>query len=197
MAIRRLSQASIRTGAKSNKFWDQTTELSGFHTIASQTLTSDTAIVSFTGIPSTYKILNIRVIGRTTSTSNNNWYVKFNNSPSGHRRYFIYNVGTAAASSGYESTFTSESNTSAGTISNDSRAASYFGYWDATIIDYADTNKNKTLLARNGRADGTNGLVGQIALGFSSTDAINQIDFTCPDGSSFKQYSRFSLYGIK
>ncbi len=75
-------------------------------------------------------------------------------------------------------------------------AASIFGAGVTTILDYTNTNKNKTHRGLAGfDANGS----GQIVLNsglIPITAALTQIDIF-PDSGNFAQYCQFALYGIK
>jgi hypothetical protein len=75
-----------------------------------------------------------------------------------------------------------------------SAAASIFGAGIVDILDYANTNKYKTLRALAGVDFNGSGRVGLTSGLWQSTSAINAITL---EGSSFVQYSSFALYGIK
>ena len=77
-----------------------------------------------------------------------------------------------------------------------SQTASSFGVTILDILDYADTNKNKTFRSLAG--DDVNG-GGDIMINsnlFVTTSAINALNLTLSAGN-FAQYSQFALYGIK
>jgi hypothetical protein len=81
-----------------------------------------------------------------------------------------------------------------------SATASAFGALIIDILDYANTNKKKTLRSLNG-SQGNNTSVADIALTsglWNSTSAITSISIT---GESYSgglpEYSQFALYGIK
>ena len=69
MSIKRLSGAGLTT-PKSNKLWDQTTFQSGMFALATVTLTSTASSIIFSGIPSTYTHLQLRILGRSDSSGN-------------------------------------------------------------------------------------------------------------------------------
>ena len=77
------------------------------------------------------------------------------------------------------------------------RTASIFGVGVVDILDYANTNKYKTLRVLDGYD--SNG-AGELALqsgSWRNTNAITSITITEYNGNNFQQYSHFALYGIK
>ena len=64
------------------------------------------------------------------------------------------------------------------------------------ILDYANTNKNKTIRALDGLDNNGSGTVAFSSSLWSSTSAINSIEISGL-GGTIQQYSSFALYGIK
>ena len=158
------------------------------------------SVVDFTSIPATYKHLQIRAIGRMTNagSSTNTISMRINsdtgNSYTNHRIL------------GENATVYAQNNVSV--IYFDQMAqwplasstASAFGAVIIDILDYANTNKYKTLRSLNG-SHGNNTSVADIGLTsgvWMSTSAITSISIT---GTSYSgglaEYSQFALYGIK
>jgi hypothetical protein len=158
----------------------------------------------FTSIPSTYTHLQIRGIGQTNRGTYNidGFSIQFNNDTA--TNYATHSVNSNGASGGSPTASSSTSNTSLAGIGI--FGTSVGGYWGNTvfdILDYANTNKYKTV--RNLSGTDTNGVVdsgfyGYIGL-FSglwmSTSSITSIKIFPQIGSSFNQYTQFALYGIK
>jgi hypothetical protein len=168
-----------------------------FESIATVSVGSGGAAnVEFTSIPATFTHLQVRAIARTTRTgSSGNDYlgIKFNSdSGSNYAYHLLYGNG---------STVTAQASTSSTTIYNgnaprDGATASIYGVNVFDILDYANTNKYKTVRTLGG-AD-TNG-AGQITFSsglWMSTSAITSITLS-PESDSWKQYSTFALYGIR
>lgn len=154
--------------------------------------------ITFSSIPSTYSHLQIRYISRCNRADvTDSLAVRFNSdSGANYTRHILY---------GYNSTVgaladTGETYSRSGINSAANATANVFaaGVWD--ILDYASTNKYKTLRFLGGSEDNT-------ALGselkytsglWSSTSAISSMTFYAQTGSAnFVQYSSFALYGIK
>jgi len=67
------------------------------------------------------------------------------------------------------------------------------------LLDYANTNKYKTVRALSGvdyNAASPPGYIRLISGNWRSFDAVTSLTII-PEASNFSQYSRFSLYGIK
>ena len=166
-----------------------------YDALATVTLSASTASVTFAGIPSGYKHLQVRLIAKTDRALNRDGIkVTYNNDTStSYVSHYLYGDGASAAA-GYDSITTWSGIYRA---SGNSSASNIFGTIVYDILDYANTNKNKT-----GRYLGgvdLNG-AGEIYLGstlFTKTDAISSISFAPVIGTNFLQYSSFALYGVK
>jgi hypothetical protein len=76
-----------------------------------------------------------------------------------------------------------------------------FGVSIVDILDYANTNKYKTVRVLsgvdfNGTLAGYGGYVGPLSGNWRNTSAITSIKINAQTGN-FTQYSQFALYGIK
>ena len=152
--------------------------------------------ISFTSIPSTYSHLQIRAITRTTATGDvTGAFHRLNfNSDTGNN--YTFHVMKGDGSTATAAAITPFGNALAERTSTAFQSSGVFGalIWD--ILDYANTNKYKTLRALAGF---DNNGSGQIALNSSSwmnTATVTQIDIT-PAANNWAQYSSFALYGIK
>jgi hypothetical protein len=65
------------------------------------------------------------------------------------------------------------------------------------ILDYANTNKNKTIRSLAGSDANGSGTIWFGSIAWLSTSAITSLSFNIESGSNFTQYSSFALYGIK
>lgn len=151
--------------------------------IATQTLGSATATVTFSGIPGTYT--DLRIVYASTASSDAGNYLRFNSdSGSNYSRTNLYGNGSAAGSdrqsnvTGIYGPFTMSSNVTTNLID---------------VINYSNTTTNKTVLVRAGAAN--NSTLATVGL-WRSTSAITSIVITC-DGANFVSGSTFTLYGIK
>lgn len=150
--------------------------------------------ITFSSIPSTYKHLQIRGIARTATA---NWLTATFNSDTTagvYRSHYLYGQGTTAIA-GDNGTNASGSGMYFGPYLG-ATTANVFGVNITDILDYSNTNKNKTV--RTMWAYENNGNGGdQIWLEsnlYMSTNAITSITLNL---STFQQYSSFALYGVK
>ena len=166
-----------------------------FDSIATTNITTNTASVTFSSIPANYKHLQVRCIVRDDSLfAERALFVEINgNSPSGSNAYHILSGNGSSASS---SAATSQGRWS-DTISVPaaSATANIFGAVIIDVLDYANTNKTKTLRALGGYdANGTGKVVFSSYL-YNSTNAISSL--VLYTNQNVISGSSFALYGIK
>jgi len=153
--------------------------------------------ISFSSIPSTYKHLQIRAIGRQ-SGANTGYAAQLRvngNSGSNYTQHRLRGNGTTATAAAY----TAQTSISIGGWPAANSSASIFGTIIIDILDYTDTNKYKTIRYLQGTDQNSatdSNIFFDSGFMFANTNAITQIDII-PDGTSFVQYSQFALYGIK
>jgi hypothetical protein len=172
-----------------------TPEVGDYESIQTYTLTGSQATISFTSIASTYKHLQLRIMGRSTRTSDtqNSFIYTFNGSTSGygytHRLYG--NGGTASADAPLGSTY------SFGVpIATDASASNVMGIAVMDILDYANTNKNKTTRIFGGNDQNGSGEIHFNSGLWQNTAAINRIDLSV-DSFNWAAKTTIALYGIK
>jgi len=157
-----------------------------YESIATTTLGSAQSTITFSSIPSTYKHLQIRYSANCTATGNP--IVRFNGDTGSNYAYHIlYGTGTSAAAvAGSAQTFMYLGTT----YSN----ANVFNGGVIDILDYANTNKTKTMRVLCGAENNSAGEVALFSGLWNSTSAISSLTITL---ANFTQYSSFALYGIK
>jgi hypothetical protein len=171
---------------------------SWFESIATVTVGSGGAAnVEFTSIPGTYSHLQIRGISRSNKTNDIvSIYIRVNNdSGSNYAWHQLYGDGSTVGSSGSASqTYAVMPQTS-----SDYRSTSVFGATIIDILDYANTNKYKTLRGFGGYDANTQTGMFLMRSGlWMSTSAITSIKITADAGTdNWNQYTTFALYGIK
>jgi hypothetical protein len=157
--------------------------------------------ISFSSIPSTFKHLQIRAIARmnTGNIGPGAFYVGFNGDTT-YTNYFgheTYGSGTTTGSA-YDAPTTNGLGAPAGMVIGGTGLANDFGVGIVDILDYTNTNKNKTLRSLAGADyNGAGGYLEIISGAWLSTASVNSITITNFASSSFVQYSQFALYGIK
>jgi hypothetical protein len=154
--------------------------------------------ISFTSIPSTFQHLQVRVLAQQTrATFGRGGYTLRFNSDTGSN-YATHEVG-GDGSSPIVSAASSSTSIFLGYLGT--TTAGYFGGTVIDVLDYANTNKNKTVrslggIDHNGLISSFGGIVGLNSGLWMNTSAINSITIN-PDFSPFTQHSSFALYGIK
>jgi hypothetical protein len=166
-----------------------------YESIQTYTLSSSQATISFTSIPSTYKHLQIRLIGRTTRTSDtqNAFIYTFNGSSTGygytHRLYGNGSTASADAPNGSTYSF-------GASIATDGSASNTMGAAIMDILDYANTNKYKTTRILGGNDQNGSGNIFLNSGLWQSTAAINRIDLSV-DSFNWAAKTSIALYGVK
>ena len=186
MAINRVSQSSIQQAfPKFNTAWDGVSAVGGMDAIGVVSLGTATNTITFSSIPATYTHLQIRCLHQNASSSN--LAIRLNGDNTGNYAWHqFYGDGATAGASAY-------------TQDPYGLGAYLYGNWGCSIIDlldYANTNKFKTVRHLGGTDSNGAGYVGMQTNLWRSTSAINNI-VLLPTGGSFMQYSHFALYGIK
>ena len=167
-----------------------------YESIATVTLGSSQATISFTSIPATYKHLQIRGLSRNTGAGTGASDIKMLfNSDTGANYSIHYLDGTGASVT--QAGVGNRSDPRAGLSVDGGVTANIFGANVTDILDYSDTNKYKTTRTIGGADLNGSGSFRLTSGVWTNTAAITQIDFTDLSGSNFAQYSSFALYGIK
>lgn len=159
--------------------------------IATQTLGSAVATVTFSSIPSSYTDLVLISNAASTGTSIYNTYVQFNADTSGtsYSSTVLEGNGTAALSTKYTNRAWIYVD-AYGTLTN-----SFSNNAILNVQNYANTSTYKTLIGRTNRASGTNAETVAVVGLWRSTAAISTLLYTV-DSSTFAIGSTFTLYGI-
>jgi hypothetical protein len=166
-----------------------------YDALATVTLTAATATITFAGIPTGYKHLQLRVTGRDgRAVASNLTLIKFNGDATAgnYKSHALYGDGSSAAAY-----VDSPAGADMGYLPGSSAGANVFGTIVTDILDYASTTKNKTVRSLSGVDNNGSGIIALISAGWFSTAAITQIDLTAVAGTSFQQYSSFALYGVR
>jgi hypothetical protein len=158
--------------------------------------------ISFTSIPSTYKHLQIRWIAQTNRGTFGFDDLKFNfNSDTGSNYTFhtVYGNGASAVADNAINANAARMYNGAGT----QVSGAWWASGVADLLDYADTNKFKTMRTLvgcdlNGNSPGTlHGRMDLFSNLYRSTTAISSITIASDTASTFQNYTQFALYGIK
>jgi len=155
-----------------------------YEAIATQTLGSATASITFSSIPSTYTDLVI-VVNGIMSASENSLGMRVNgDTGSNYSSTAVYGDGVSAAS--LRQTSDTKMYLGRATSANNSTSLIY-------VQNYSNTTTNKTVLSRG---NSTAIVMATVSL-WRSTAAITSITVSDYSSANFNTGSTFSLYGIK
>ena len=162
---------------------------SSYESIATVTVGSGgSSAVTFSSIPSTYTHLQVRALGKDASIYGA-IFMRFNNdTASNYSRHAVYGDGsTVTAFAGANAPYMSVVTTPA--------SSGGFGVGVIDVLDYANTNKYKTIKSLGGWDNNGSGFAILWSGSWRDTSAVNRIDII--SDSTIGQYSSFALYGIK
>ena len=167
-----------------------------YESIATTTLGTATASITFSSIPSTYTHLQVRYIGRDNRASNSDDLMfRFNSDATtanynSHRLIGDGSTASADRVTGYAGTLSAF-------VTGATAGASMFGAGVTDILDYANTSKYKTTRSIGVNDKNGSGFVSFISGLWMSTSAITNIEIIPLNGTLFNQYTQFALYGIR
>lgn len=151
------------------------------------------ASIDFTSIPQTYKHLQIRGIVKSTSGATGvGWGTfKFNSDTgSNYTAHVLYGTGASAGAFGSANYSGVSYSLAGGAVGTNMFCANIID-----ILDYADTNKYKTVrVLGGGDFNNSNGEMDLLSSVWRNTAAINAISFS---GNTLAEFSQFALYGLK
>ncbi len=161
-----------------------------YESIASASGTGSSGTITFSSIPSTYSHLQLRVFSATSRVggASGSGALQFNSDTTGTNYYThaLYGNGATPSAAAF----------------NENYGLWYYG--DTTtyvaavidILDYANTNKYKTVRELIGFDQNGSGQVGLISMLWKNTAAISTLVLNAPS-YNFGSGARFALYGIK
>jgi hypothetical protein len=172
--------------------------LCSYESIATSVGAGTSASIDFTSIPATYTHLQIRFFLRSvTASTGNTWGSVSLNSDTTNSNYSMHQMngdGATAAAQGFDST------------SNFTRyafmypqASNTYSSWAGgimDILDYANTNKHKTIRTIHGDDRNGSGIVMLTSNRWGSASAVTAVSLI-GTGGNFAQYSHAALYGLK
>ena len=151
------------------------------------------AAIEFTGISSSYTHLQIRGITRSSSIADNT-VIQFNgDTANNYATHYVIGTGANPVTSGAE---INRARFYVDVVATNASGA----MWSADVIDildYSNTNKNKTVRSLAGQDLNGSGTVWLASGLWRSTTAVSSIKLFLNGGANFAQYSSFALYGIK
>lgn len=169
-----------------------------YYSLAVTTLGATTSSISFDGIPSGYRHLQLRYIARdsTGTIDANSVLLRFNgDSGSNYTRHYFYGDGNSMASG-----YVLQSYNDAGLLAGGGLAANCFGIGIVDILDYSNVNKNTTVRSYSGMESnygaGNKNYVMSNSGAWLNTSAVSSITVTT-NGTSFVANSQVALYGVR
>jgi hypothetical protein len=171
-----------------------------YESIATVTLGSVAASITFSSIPATYQHLQIRISAKwdyAVAPDFTNLVVRANaDSGNNYSYHRIWGNGTGIGLGSSGTVDAAYLQTMMPT--NTSGETNVFGASIVDILDYADTNKYKTFRALGGFDRNGSGVSALVSASWRNTSAISNITIAPDAGASgWMQYSSFALYGIK
>jgi hypothetical protein len=160
-----------------------------YDSLATVTLSTSTASVVFSGIPSGYKHLQLRTFAQQAAGGGYAEIVL--GGATFVRRHWIMGGGSGALTSSQDTTnapgvFTTAYN----------NGASVFAASIVDILDYGSTTKNKVTRSLGGSDNNGSGGVYLMSGLYTSTSSVTSITLNAVS-QNFTQNSRFALYGVK
>jgi hypothetical protein len=162
-----------------------------YDSLATVTLSASTASITFAGIPSGYKHLQIRVFASPTTAD---VFMRFNGdgTTTNYSRHYLYGDGGGGAAA--EGGVYNDPNLSVGYYSTTS---GIFGASVVDVLDYASTSKNKVIRALSGGDANGSGLMVLYSGSRNLTNAITSITIFPTGAGDFREHSSFALYGVR
>lgn len=152
--------------------------------IATNTLTSAAANITFSSIPSTYT--DLLIMGNGTAGSSVSFKLQFNGDTGlNYSVTYLYGTGSSAASG---------TNANIDAIIGMGRVSTVMSSSIINIQNYSNTTTNKTVI---GRGDAANSItIATVGL-WRNTSAISSIVVALEGGGNISAGTTLSLYGIK
>jgi hypothetical protein len=168
-----------------------------FESIATATVgAGGQSSIDFTSIPSTYKHLQIRGIGRLTTASSgaSNIGVRFNSDSGTNYSYHILAGRGGTASAGGAGS--ANQMYLPDMIIRDGSTANAYSDFVIDILEYANTSIYKSIRGLSGWDSNGDGKIALTSGSWRNTAAVTSITLV-PESDLYKQYNQFALYGIK
>lgn len=154
--------------------------------------TATAANIQFTGIPQTYKYLQIRFVARV---NNVNPDVNFRFNGITTSSYYTHTITSTPSSIGFSNTTTNTGTQFQLRVGDDEGLGKTVGGGIMTIHNYSVGDRTTTIKHQTGLID-TAESVGVGGAIFNSNDAVTSMLFF-PALGSFESETRISLYGVK
>jgi hypothetical protein len=161
-----------------------------YEPIATTTLSSAAASITFSSIPATYTDLRM-IINTTGSTGGPGAYLRPNNDGSA-----LYSFATMIGDGSAVSTFKYANFTDGFWLSFNAVPSARPTLYTADIFSYAGST-NKTCLSTASTDNNGSGFVERTVSMYRSTSAITQLSFTSLGSATYASGTTATLYGIK
>ncbi len=186
----------MKIGIMASQISGHLTPATNYESIATANGTGSSGVISFSSIPTDYTHLQIRFIARDDrAVAEDTMSLQFNaDTGSNYKRYHLLQGDGATASADAGASSYTNHLFSYATGSSATAGIMCAGVTD--ILDYANTNKYKTIRTLSG--DDRNG-AGSISLWsglWLSSSAISSFTITAGSGN-FTTLASFALYGVK
>ncbi len=168
-----------------------------FESISTTVVSSAVSSVTFSSIPQTYKHLQIRILARTARVSTDATISIQLNSDTGSTwsNHSLFGDGSTTSSGGGGGR--TYDYTGVCLCVGSSATANIFGVGVTDILDYANTDKYKTIRTLTGGDRNGSGNVSLQSANWRNTNAITSIGFFDSSGANIATNTHFALYGIK
>jgi hypothetical protein len=163
-----------------------------YESIATINGNGSTATITFSSIPSTFSHLQVRVMARVAAGGEDLGVRLNGDTATNYSRHRLTGSGTAAAASGTASTDLITTLGSAGMPS----AANTYAVSIIDVLDYANTNKYKTVRMLSGQDSNGSGGIEMTSGAWRNTAAITSLTIFS-NSSNYPTAASFALYGIK
>jgi hypothetical protein len=155
--------------------------------------TGSSSSITFSSIPSTFRHLEIRYVGKLASSAGR-LYLRMNGvSSTSYRTHRIRATGSSIGTTDHGSATQIDFQ-----HGFDSSSSNIFAGGVISIFDYSSTSKNTTARGFYGTTDPGQATTANLDSGvFFSTEAVNSLTISVSAAINITSDSRFSLYGIK
>lgn len=169
--------------------------LASFESISTTTLGSNQTTISIGSIPSTFKHLQLRILGRSAFAGSGNGSMRIQcNSDTGSNYSYHTLIGLGASTLAQGAA--TQTTMRLSYFPDNLVISNIFGTSIVDILDYGSTSKYKTFRCFGGDDQNGAGYVGVYSGLWQSTSAISSLQIVHGDGD-WLAGSTFALYGIK
>lgn len=157
-----------------------------YRALANFTVTTNTATVTFSSIPNTFRDLVLVIEGTVTTAANK--IIRFNND-SGTNYPWVYMSGNGSSVLTSNNASTSLLTEAVAAMNTTDRL-----FTQIDIMDYSATNKHKIALVKGGRSGA--GIDSIVCRWTNASNAISSISCSLNNAASYTSGTTFALYGI-